>query len=141
MTFLEPNQVALDRWDTLLAEGRRVVGTGGCDAHENAFPQLLTDGERADSYRRMMSWITNHLLVDEHTPAAYESALAEGRVFEFFEFFEFFVVNPMAPFRLSDAARQPAASACDTGSDLRVKSEVSIAAGRHLINSGLPNGV
>nr|NIS28778.1 hypothetical protein [Actinomycetota bacterium]NIW26031.1 hypothetical protein [Actinomycetota bacterium] len=87
MTFLDPNRVALERWDTLLAEGRRVVGTGGCDAHENAFPQLLTDGERADSYRRMMSWITNHLLVDEQTPAAYEAALAEGRVFAVFEFF------------------------------------------------------
>jgi len=87
MTFLEPNQVALDRWDTLLAEGRRVVGTGGCDAHENAFPQLLTDGERADSYRRMMSWITNHLLVDDHSPAAYEAALAAGRAFAIFEFF------------------------------------------------------
>lgn len=87
MTFLDPNRVALERWDTLLAEGRHVVGTGGCDAHENAFPQLLTDGERADSYRRMMSWITNHLLVDERTPAAYEAALAAGRVFAVFEFF------------------------------------------------------
>ncbi len=86
MTFLDPNRVALERWDTLLAEGTHIVGTGGCDAHENAFPQLLTDGERADSYRRMMSWITNHLLVDEHGPEAYEAALAEGRVFAVFEF-------------------------------------------------------
>lgn len=81
MAFLEANQVSLDRWDTLLSEGRRVAGTGGCDAHENALPMALADGERADSYRRMMYWIQNHLLVDEPTVAGVREALAAGRLY------------------------------------------------------------
>lgn len=81
LAFLEPNQVALDRWDALLAEGARVGATGGCDAHENALPMLLSDGERADSYRRMLLWIENHLLVDEVTPDGVAEALDRGRFY------------------------------------------------------------
>ncbi|HJL02668.1 MAG TPA: hypothetical protein RMH85_29485 [Polyangiaceae bacterium LLY-WYZ-15_(1-7)] len=87
LAFLDENRPALEKWDTLLAEGLRPTGTGGCDAHENAFPQLLGDGERADSYRRMMFWISNHLLVDEVSPAGVEEALAAGRLYVTFEVF------------------------------------------------------
>ena len=52
-----------DRYHTLLAEGMHLTGTGGCDAHEDAFPGPMPDGERGDSYRRMMHWHTHHLLV------------------------------------------------------------------------------
>ncbi len=79
MTFLDPNRVALARWDELLAEGTRVAASGGCDAHENALGMELTDGERADSYRRMMSWITNHVLADSRSVADVEAALGAGR--------------------------------------------------------------
>ncbi len=81
LTFLSRHDESLGRWDTLLAEGRRVTGTGGCDAHENVFGAPLSDGERGDSYRRMMSWITNHLLVDEITPEAIREALDAGRLY------------------------------------------------------------
>ncbi len=87
LSFLSPNDVALSRWDTILAEGTRMVGTGGCDAHENAFPQLLTDGERADSYRRMMGWHSHHFLVDGDDRAAMVAALARGRLSLVFEVF------------------------------------------------------
>ena len=40
----------------------RAVTTVGTDCHRNTFPQLLPDGERIDSYRRMMLW-TNDVLV------------------------------------------------------------------------------
>jgi hypothetical protein len=81
LAFLSRHDVSLARWDTLLAEGRRVAGTGGCDAHENAFATILADGERADSYRRMMSWITNHLVVDEISPEGVREALQAGRLY------------------------------------------------------------
>lgn len=81
LAFLAPNQVALDRWDTLLAEGARIAGSGGCDAHENAFPMELADGERADSYRRMLFWIENHVLVDDVTPDGIAEGLARGRFY------------------------------------------------------------
>jgi hypothetical protein len=87
LTFLSENDNALDKWDALLAEGRRVTGTGGCDAHENALPQELADGERADSYRRMMKWVTNHLLVEERSFDAMTAAVEHGRMYVAFEAF------------------------------------------------------
>ncbi|HHH29483.1 MAG TPA: hypothetical protein ENK57_14210 [Polyangiaceae bacterium] len=81
LSFLEENRVALDRFDTLLAEGLHVAGSGGCDAHENALPMLLSDGERADSYRRMMHWVENHLLVDEVSLTGVRDALDAGRFY------------------------------------------------------------
>lgn len=85
LAFLEESRPALATFDALLADGMRITGTGGCDAHENTFPVELADGERADSYRRMMSWITNHLLVDERSPEGVHEALERGRVFVVFE--------------------------------------------------------
>lgn len=87
LAFLVENQPALDRWDALLSEGQRIAGTGGCDAHENTLPMLLADGERGDSYRRMMIWMQNHLLVDDASPAAIDDALSAGRLYVAFEIF------------------------------------------------------
>ncbi|HEU4614198.1 MAG TPA: hypothetical protein VFS15_19020, partial [Kofleriaceae bacterium] len=84
--FLTPNQPALTRWNDLLAEGRHVPATAGSDAHENALPVTLADGERGDSYRRVLRWFSNIVLVaNPGDPAAIEAALAGGRVFTLFE--------------------------------------------------------
>lgn len=84
--FLTPNQPALTRWNDLLAEGRHVPATAGSDAHENALPVTLADGERGDSYRRVLRWFSNIVLVDNpDDPAAIEAALAGGQVFTLFE--------------------------------------------------------
>jgi hypothetical protein len=86
LSFLEPNMPALTRWNELLAEGRHVAATAGSDAHENALPILLADGERGDSYRRVLRWFGNIVLVaDPKDPAQIEAALARGRVFAVFE--------------------------------------------------------
>ncbi len=81
LSFLDANRPSLERWDTLLAEGTRIAGSGGCDAHENALPMELSDGERADSYRRMMYWIQNVLLVDDVTVDGVRDALDAGRFY------------------------------------------------------------
>ena len=47
----------------------------------------MKDGERVDSYRRMMRWATLHLRVPEVTLAAQQDALAAGRVYVAFEIF------------------------------------------------------
>ena len=47
----------------------------------------LTDGERADSYRRMMAWITNHVLVDDVSPEGMQEGLAAGRLYVVHEVF------------------------------------------------------
>ena len=85
LAFLSVNQPSLDRWDVLLSEGQRIAGTGGCDAHENTLGMMLGDGERGDSYRRMMIWLQNHLLVDDTSPAGIDDALAAGRLYVAFE--------------------------------------------------------
>lgn len=84
LAFLEDNTPSLKRWASLLVE-RPVVGSAGTDAHENVFRQETTDGERLDSYRRMMSWFSNYVLVDDVAqdllPEASQRALSQGRLF------------------------------------------------------------
>lgn len=85
LSFLSENDNALVKWDTLLSEGARVFGTGGCDAHENTFTMEMPDGERGDSYRRMMYWHTHHLLVRGEGRDAMMEALGHGRFYLTFE--------------------------------------------------------
>jgi hypothetical protein len=88
LSFLAPNQPALTAWEQLLAEGRRVTASAGTDAHQNALPILLRDGERGDSYRRMIRWFANVALAeDARDPDAIEQALAAGRLLVVFEIF------------------------------------------------------
>lgn len=79
-------EVTVARWDALLAAGP-AVGIAGTDAHQNTLPSLMPDGERGDSYRRMMSWFSNVLLLDGESadPAAHQAALAAGHNFVAFE--------------------------------------------------------
>ena len=82
--FLAPNQNALDKWATVNMT-RLVVGTGGTDAHENTLPQIASDGERMDSYRRMIGWFANYVLAEDDSFGAYRTALATGRSFVGFD--------------------------------------------------------
>jgi hypothetical protein len=85
LAFYSENDNALHKWDTLLSEGMHLVGTGGCDAHQNTLPNLLPDGERGDSYRRMMRWHSHHLLVTGTDRASVMDALGRGRLYLAFE--------------------------------------------------------
>lgn len=81
LVFLEDNAPALNKWAALLQE-RAIVGTAGTDSHENVFKQLTTDGERLDSYRRMISWFSNYVLIQgERSPSSAQAALKAGRAF------------------------------------------------------------
>jgi hypothetical protein len=86
LSFLSPNTPAITRWNELLADGRRITVTNGSDAHENALPVKLADGERGDSYRRVLRWFANIALVaDPQSPADIKAAIQGGRVFTAFE--------------------------------------------------------
>jgi hypothetical protein len=81
----------LTRWGSVLASGVRRVTTLGTDAHRNTLPQLLADGERIDSFRRMMVWFSNHLLVRPDDSGQWDDrnlkdALREGRLYGAFEY-------------------------------------------------------
>lgn len=84
LSFLADNQPALDTWAQVL-EVRAIAGTAGTDAHENVLPPPMVDGERFDSYRRMMSWFSNYVLAEDTSPEAFHAALAAGRLFVGFD--------------------------------------------------------
>lgn len=80
----------LQRWGRILARGERIVSTMGTDCHRNTFTTILEDGERADSYRRMMIAFSNHLLVRPNADgtvddANLKDALRAGRNYGVFE--------------------------------------------------------
>lgn len=77
----------LSKWSEVLASGAKRVTTMGTDCHRNTFKAPLADGERVDSYRRMMIWFSNHLLVDGPGDDALKRALARGRLYGAFEAF------------------------------------------------------
>src|SRR5262245_17155713 len=76
LSFLTPNTPGIERWNQLLADGKHVPATAGSDAHENALPVMLADAERGDSYRRVLRWFSNVVLVDDpKDPAQIKAAL------------------------------------------------------------------
>jgi len=110
LAFLTPNQPAIDAWQTLLGEGRHVPVTAGSDAHENAIPIPLADGERGDSYRRVLRWFGNIALVADPTdPLQVKDAVSRGRLFALFEVlgtpagFDIHATNASGTFELGDS--------------------------------------
>ncbi len=81
----------LERWGSVLAHDVRRVTTVGTDAHRNTFMQVLPDGERVDSFRRMMQWFSNHLLVEPAADGSWDDralkeALRARRLYAAFEY-------------------------------------------------------
>jgi hypothetical protein len=80
-----------ERWGSVLAGGVRRVTTMATDAHRNTFPQELPDGERIDSFRRMLLWFSNHALVEPAPDGSWDDlalkqAILAGRVYGAFEY-------------------------------------------------------
>jgi len=86
LAFFSENQNDIDKWHTLLLE-QKITGIAGTDSHQNTFKMPMRDGERGDSYRRMMKWFSNHLLVQDDSDMAYKEALKSGRAYIAFEAF------------------------------------------------------
>ncbi len=88
LAVLQEQTPSIERWDAAQAI-KPVVGFAGTDAHQNVLPIPLKDGDRGDSYRRMMRWFSNHLLIDAAdsppTPEAAQDALHAGRLYTAFE--------------------------------------------------------
>ena len=87
----------LERWGSVLAHGTRRVATLGTDSHRNTLTQLMPDGERVDSFRRMMQGFSNHVLVEPDPAvqpgegprwddASLKDAIGSGRLYGVFEY-------------------------------------------------------
>ncbi len=109
------DELYMNRWGTVLARGHHRVTTMGTDCHRNTFPQLLQDGERIDSFRRMMSAFSNHLLIKPKSDGTWDDvelkeALKAGRNFGVFEFlgyaegFDFVAMEGQTPRELGETA-------------------------------------
>ncbi len=115
LAIFHPNREAVDRWDAVLVN-RMVFGFGASDAHENALPIELGDGERGDSYSRMLPWVTNVLLTSAEdgrgengaAPSAIERALRSGRFYTVLEAwgtpggFDFHLRGPEGPVEMGE---------------------------------------
>ncbi|MFM2153853.1 MAG: hypothetical protein RL199_2288, partial [Pseudomonadota bacterium] len=115
--FLSEDPRYLSTWGTVLARGARRVTTLGTDCHRNTFPPLMSDGERVDSYRRMMSWFSNHLLVKPKADGTFDDrdlkeALRAGRLYGAFE-----LVGTPEGF---DARAETAGGVGELGSEVRL---------------------
>lgn len=82
----------LTTWGSVLARGVKRVTTMGTDCHRNTFPSVAADGERIDSYRRMMMAFSNHLLVRPKADGSFDDrdlkeALKAGRLYGVFDAF------------------------------------------------------
>jgi hypothetical protein len=83
--FFEDLPAYAERWDAILPV-RHVTGIAGTDVHQNTFPAVMRDGERGDSYRRLMRWFSNIVLLEgEITPGSLKEALRAGRSYVAFE--------------------------------------------------------
>ena len=88
MTFWPETTAWSDRWDALLGV-QKTYATAGTDCHRNALPFPLSDGERADGYRRMMQFFSNWIKVTGEEPADLEDGIDNGRLMAVFEFLGF----------------------------------------------------
>lgn len=129
-TLDDPKYLAT--WGTVLSRGHKRVTTMGSDTHRNTFPQLLQDGERIDSYRRMMQAFSNHLLVKPKADGSWgdaelKAALKGGRNFGVFEFlgyaegFDFHALEGQTPRELGETARLASGAVVLKASMPRVK--------------------
>jgi hypothetical protein len=86
LSFLEELKPDIAHWDRMLYY-RATTGFMATDAHRNSLPFLLPDGDRGDSYRRMMRWFANYVFVENQTLEEIESAVFKGRMYGAFQVF------------------------------------------------------
>lgn len=82
MSFIEFSNIYFEKWNTLIYEneqGSNLTGLAGTDGHENVFPQKVADGERFDSARRIMRFISNYVLAPDRDINSIKSAIKAGR--------------------------------------------------------------
>jgi hypothetical protein len=89
LPLFQENSIDLEYWSKLVAK-RTMPGVLATDAHRNVFKEMRPDGERVDSFRRMMHWFSNYVLVPEGSPGTpledrtIKAAIAQGRLYGVF---------------------------------------------------------
>lgn len=86
VAFFQESEADLYRWSMAVME-RRMPGVLATDVHRNAFAGESPDGERLDSYRRLMHWFSNYLLLPEGEidDLTLKEAIGRGRMYGAFD--------------------------------------------------------
>lgn len=84
------NQLDLLNWSSV-SQVKHIATSFGTDAHRNVAPGLLDDGDRLDSFRRLMHWFSNYVLVPEGQVATlddriYKDLIQKGHMFNVFDY-------------------------------------------------------
>ena len=90
ISIFAENQLALLDW-AAVSQVKHVATSFGTDAHRNVAPGLLDDGDRLDSFRRLMHWFSNYVLVPEDKLATVDDRvlkdlIKKGRMFNVFDY-------------------------------------------------------
>ncbi len=88
LSVFEWSSVYVTLWNKLITWGggpTRPLVTAGSDAHENVIASSARDGERVDSYRRLLRWFSNHFLVSTMDRAGIKAAMLARRGWIVFE--------------------------------------------------------
>lgn len=144
LAVLSEQAPSVAHWDALLQRGP-IAGAAGTDAHQNAMPTVLRDGERGDSYRRMLRWFSNVLLADGDDAGAAEAALRAGRVYVAFEVlgtpsgFDVYVQSGDATYEMgADAPAGTLVVACPTLSASSPRGEAAPEITTTVLRDGVP---
>lgn len=81
LSYFLLSPIYFEKWNTLTDAGLHVTGTAGSDSHQNVLALTAPDGERMDGHRRLLKWISNHLLVNDVTFADEKDAVRNERNF------------------------------------------------------------
>jgi hypothetical protein len=111
----------------------KVTGVAGTDAHENIFPQIVADGERFDSHRRLTRFISNHVFVKTIDVDSIKNAIKLGR--------SYVVVEGLGTPQDFDFSAANSLTAVGVGDSIRVNdSSVTLSVKMPQIWSGSPQG-
>jgi len=86
LAVFQENEEDLAHWSRLVMQ-RRIVGALASDAHQNVADDVLEDGDRLDSFRRIMRWFSNYVLVPDGPvdDLVVKQAVAAGRMYGTFD--------------------------------------------------------
>jgi len=88
LTFFKEDKTTLDRWAKINVANGKTPGVFGTDGHQNALKLRMYDHERIDSYRRVLRWFSNYLVIDEGLNRnSVLKAISQGNSYGVFEVF------------------------------------------------------
>ena len=100
LAIFKENQADMLRWSKAVMQ-KPMPAVLATDSHRNVFDNPSPDGERLDSFRRMMHWFSNYVLVPAGPldDVVLKQAIAKGRMYGAFDYlgypqgFDFYAVG------------------------------------------------